>query len=84
LKFLNKLDPLLASKGQVVIDGSDLEQLQEMQFKVMQQNAQNDEKSKKKKNKEDQLPPKLTKDFTNQGTKLQDCYLLSPLSFNQQ
>jgi len=64
-----------------VIDGSDLEQLQEMQFKVLQQNAQNDEKSKKKKIKEDQPPPKLTKDFTNQGIKLQDCYLLSPLAF---
>jgi hypothetical protein len=37
LKFLDKLDPALSSKGKILIKGEDILRLQQMQFLEMQQ-----------------------------------------------
>ena len=37
LKFLDKLDPQLSSKGKILIKGEDILRLQQMQFLEMQQ-----------------------------------------------
>ena len=37
LKFLDKLDPVLSSKGKILIKGEDILRLQQMQFLEMQQ-----------------------------------------------